>query len=203
MAVLADNEIFKALKAKRLVVHPLLNKNQIKGARIDLRLDNIFYVIKRFAKTYYDPMNYMDTQKPEPYGEVKLISYGSSFALHPGDYVLAPLFEFVKIPNDLLGKLSGRSSLGRLGIIVHCTAEDVDPGYAGPLIVELANIGMFPVALYPLMEVASLTLEEMTGEATYPYRGKYGKIEDFPETESKLYRHKKELRAILEMKRLA
>jgi dCTP deaminase len=199
MAALSDKDIFEVLKSRKLIIHPLLSKKQIRGARIDLRLDNVFYMIRRFEKPCYDPQDYIGTEKPKPYGDIRLIPYGGKFILHPGDYVLAPLFEFVKLPKTVLGRLDGRSSLGRLGIVVHSTAGSVDPGYAGSLIIELMNNGMFPVALYPLMRVATLVLFNLTSEAKYPYEGKYGNIDDFPETESKLYKDE-ELRVILKMR---
>lgn len=114
--------------------------------------------------------------------------------------MLAPLFEFVELDKNIIGRLDGRSSLGRLGILVHSTAGSVDPGYRGPLIVELMNGGMFPVALYPLMRVATMCLFYLTSDAKYPYEGKYGKIDDFPGAESKLY-NDEELEIVFEMKR--
>lgn len=192
MSALCDKDIFKLLKSRELVIHPILAKGQIRGARIDLRLDNVFYIIRRFKKPCYDPiaiaMEYIAKgNTPEPYGEILEIPFGQHYYLHPGDYVLAPLFEFVRIPKNIIGRLDGRSSLGRLGVIVHSTAGSVDPGFEGPLIIELMNNGMFPVALYPLMRVATLILFKMTDEAKYPYVGKYGKLQDFPGAESKLY----------------
>jgi dCTP deaminase len=188
MSALCDKDIFKLLKSRDLIIHPLMQKSQIKGARIDLRLDNIFYIIRRFKKPCYDPMDYIaKVNVPESYGEILEIPFGNPYYLHPGDYVLAPLFEFVCIPSNIIGRLDGRSSLGRLGVVVHSTAGSVDPGYEGPLIIELMNNGMFPVALYPLMRVATLILHKMTDDAKYPYEGKYGSLQDFPGAESKLY----------------
>jgi dCTP deaminase len=127
-------------------------------------------------------------QEPEKYAEKRVVAYGKPFILHPNDYALAPLFEFVKLPKNVMGRLDGRSSLGRLGIVIHSTAGSVDPGYKGHLTMELMNNGMLPVALYPLMRVATLILTTMTSEAMRPYEGKYGKLEDFVSVESKLHR---------------
>ena len=188
MTTLSDREIFKCIKEKTIKVHPLLNKKQIQGARIDLRLDNIFYIIRRFEKPCYDLMDYSNNERPKTYGYIRTIPYGHEFILHPGDYVLAPLFEFVELPNNIIGRLDGRSSLGRLGVLVHSTAGSIDPGYKGSITIELMNGGMFPVALYPLMRVATLSFMYLTNKAKYPYEGKYGVINDFPGAESQLYK---------------
>jgi dCTP deaminase len=214
---LADRDIFELLKSGKLKVHPILSKKQVRGARIDLRLDNIFYIIRRFEKPCYDVKDYLEkaetpkplekaetpkplekAETPKPYGYTCIIPYGTRFILHPGDYVLAPLFEFFELPANLLGRLDGRSSLGRLGILVHSTAGSIDPGFKGPVIIELMNGGVFPVALYPLMRVATLSLTYMTQEAKYLYKGKYGDLDEFPGAESRLHKDE-DLKLILDM----
>jgi dCTP deaminase len=194
---LADRNIFECLKSGIVKIHPILSKKQIQGARIDLRLDNVFYIIRRFEKPCYDAKDYIE-KTPKPYGQTRIIPYGQAFMLHPGDYVLAPLFEFVELPNNIIGRLDGRSSLGRLGVLVHSTAGSIDPGFKGPIIIELMNGGMFPVALYPLMRVATLSLTYLMNESKYPYKGKYGAIDEFPGAESKLHKDE-ELKLILSM----
>lgn len=125
-------------------------------------------------------------KEPERYVEERIIPYCGRFVLHPNDYALAPLFEFVRIPKNLVGRLDGRSSLGRLGVVVHSTAGAVDPDYSGPLIMELMNHGMLPVVLYPLMRIATLTLLDLSGEAR-TYKGKYKGLRKFFGVESRLH----------------
>jgi len=186
MSAVGDTELYALIKSKKLIVHPLLEpKIQIGGGRIDLRLDNVLYFIKRFEKEYYDPMQYVG-KSPERYVEERVISYDGKFILHPNDYALAPLFEFVKIPKNYIGRLDGRSSLGRLGVVVHSTAGAVDPGYSGPLVMELMNHGMLPVVLYPLMRVATLMLLQLSGECKQ-YKGKYKGLQECFGVESKLH----------------
>lgn len=200
MPAISDRDIIKLLRSRELIIHPILDRRQINGGKVDLRLDNIFYFITRFKKPYYDPMEYsMKGQEPETYCEPRIIPYGSHFIIHPGDYALAPLLEFVKLPNNIIGRLDGRSSLGRLGIVIHSTAGSVDPGYTGPLIMELMNNGMLPVALFPLMRVATLILMPLTSEAKNPYKGKYGSIKDFPNVESRLHEDP-DLKTLVKMK---
>lgn len=200
MPALSDKDIVKLLRSRELIIHPILDRKQISGGKVDLRLDNIFYFITRFRKPYYNPMEYATKEEePETYCEPRIIHYGEPFILHPGDYALAPLLEFVKLPKSLIGRLDGRSSLGRLGVVIHSTAGSVDPGYAGPLIMELMNNGMLPVALFPLMRVATLILMPLTSEAENSYEGKYGKLEDFPNVESRLHKDP-DLKTIMKMK---
>ena len=95
-----------------------------------------------------------------------------SFILQPGDFVLATSIESLTLPNNLLARLEGRSSLGRLGIVVHSTASVFDPGWEGVVVMELGNLGRMPVALYPGMRVCALTFEELSSNAEVPYNKK-------------------------------
>ncbi len=146
MSVLSDKRIVKLIDSQELIMHPLLDRGQIKGAKVDLRLDNILTVIKRIDVESYDAKKLDETgQKPVDYLERHVISCEKGFVLHPGEFALALTFESVKIPRNVIGLLDGRSSLGRLGVMVHVTSGSVDPGFSGPLVLELANLGRIPV----------------------------------------------------------
>lgn len=166
MTVLSDDELKKRLDKGDLIIHPLLRVEQIHGIKIDLRLDNIFYITKDIKQPYYDPRF---KEKHIKYTEEFEVPYGQYFVLHPGQFILAPLFEHFSVPDDLLGRLDGRSSLGRLGIIVHQTAGIIDPGFRGSLTLELSNGGKLPVALYPYMTIATVTFEKVEGDVHQPY----------------------------------
>jgi dCTP deaminase len=190
-ATLSDKSILEKLRSGELVIHPVLDDKQISGAKVDLRLDNIFFLVGRSRKPYYDPMEFLAKKEiSEKYVEKRTVPYNEKFVLHPNDYALAPLFEFVKLPKNILGRLDGRSSLGRLGIVVHSTAGSVDPGFQGHLVIELMNHGLLPVALYPLMRVATIILTTLSTDAERPYEGKYGEIEAYEDVESKFHRDK-------------
>ena len=165
MTVLSDKEIKKLIKSKELVIHPILAENQIQGSKVDLRLSNTIYLIKYFERAYYDPRTDVDIE----YGDEKTISFDKPFILQPGDFAIAPLFERIRLPDNIAGRLDGRSSFGRLGVIVHATAAGIDPGFRGKLTCELSNLGKVPVALYPLTRIASLTLEKLDSKAKEPY----------------------------------
>jgi dCTP deaminase len=180
LGVLSDGEIFKELMKKTITIHPILDTTQIQGAKIDLRLGNVVYLIKHFAQPGYDPRNLDENVE---YGEPRSISFCKAeekkgFFLQPGDFAIAPLFERLRLPSYMMGRLDGRSSLGRLGLVIHATAGGIDPGFAGLITCELSNLGKVPVALYPLQRIASLTLETLSEESVSAYRkkrdGKYG-----------------------------
>jgi len=167
MTVLSDHDLKLLISSKKLVVCPILSLDQIKGAKIDLRLANTLYVIKHFERPYYDPKSRSEVD----YGEKRNISFdGRGFTFQPGDFAIAPLFERVRIPDNLAARLDGRSSLGRLGIVVHATAGGIDPGFSGQLACELSNLGKVPVRLYPLMRIASLTVEQISTKSDKPYQ---------------------------------
>jgi dCTP deaminase len=97
------------------------------------------------------------------------VNDGDAFIMQPGDFVLAVTMERVKIPTDLLGRLEGRSSLGRLGIVVHSTASIFDAGWDGQCVLELGNLGRMPVALYPGMRICAMAFEQLSSPAEVPY----------------------------------
>jgi len=169
MPVLSDIDVFNCLMTKELIIHPILDKRQIQGGKIDLRMSNIIYLIKHYEQPYYDPRAIGEEAK---YGEERKLTFckaeereKKAFILQPGDFAIAPLFERIKLPNNMIGRLDGRSSLGRLGIVVHATAGGIDPGYSGQITCELSNLGKIPVALYPLQRIAALTIETISSSA--------------------------------------
>lgn len=177
MTVLTDEQIFQKLMNKEITIHPILDTTQIQGAKIDLRLDNVVYLIKHFEQPYYDPRL---CEQQTDYGENRHISFCKAidrkgFILQPGDFAIAPLFERVRLPKNMIGRLDGRSSLGRLGLIVHATAGGIDPGYTGVVTCELSNLGKVPVALHPLQRIAALTLETLEKDAVSSYRDRKDK----------------------------
>ena len=160
MTILTDAQLLKLLSTKRLIVHPILSLGQINGTKIDLRLGYEIFMVKRFQQPVYDPMD-VNIRESDVGEEVGVPMRSMGLVLHPGDFALAPLFESVRMPDDLVGRIDGRSSLGRLGIIVHATAGIVDPGFSGIIVCELSNLGKVPVALYPLMRIAAISFEQL------------------------------------------
>ncbi len=152
LPVLSDREIRKRL-GKDLVIHPMIHADsQINGCKVDLHLSGVFYEMRRTAIDCYDPLSH----DIHDFRRELILPLGEYLVLHPGDLILAPTFENFKMPRNLLGILQGRSSLGRLGVIVHATASFVDPGFTGTVTLELSNLGQSPVKLYTLARVASI-----------------------------------------------
>ena len=168
--VLSDRDIKKALKTGDLKITPVPNfKTQLGSCSIDLRLGNTFRIFDHSKNAFIDPTK--KDYSNEITREVK-VKKGERFIMQPGDFVLAVTLEKITISPKLLGRLEGRSSLGRLGIVVHSTASVFDPGWNGQAVLELGNLGRIPVALYPGMRVCAMTFEQLSSEAETPYSRK-------------------------------
>ena len=165
--ILSDADIVRRLEEGDLVVEPLDDPSlQIQPASVDLRLGREFL---EFQRTNIPCIHPGSEREVEEYVTESVVEEGEEFILHPGDFVLGTTKERVEIPNDLLAHVEGRSSLGRLAIVVHATAGVVDPGYRGQITLELSNLGTAPVALTPEMRISQLIFTEMKSAADRPY----------------------------------
>lgn len=168
--ILSDRDIQQALRNRRIVISPKINvTTQLGSCSVDLRLGKQFRVFEHSKFAFIDPNN--PKLATDMMKEVKLRD-GDPFILQPGDFVLATTMETITLPDDLVGRLEGRSSLGRLGIVVHSTASIFDPGWSGMVVMELGNLGRMPVALVPGMRICSMTFEELSSPAQVPYSAK-------------------------------
>jgi len=168
--ILSDGDIKKSLASGRIRITPKVNtKTQLGSCSVDLQLGKQFRVFNHSKYAYIDPNN--PKFGSDMMREVSL-KKGDPFILQPGDFVLATTVESIKISADLIGRLEGRSSLGRLGIVVHSTASIFEPGWDGVVVMELGNLGRMPVALYPGMRICSMTFEELSSPAQVPYSAK-------------------------------
>lgn len=188
--VLSDKDIKLALKTKRIEIIPSPDlKKQLGSCSIDLRLGGTFRIFEHSKHAFIDPSK--KDFSNEITREIK-IQKGESFVMQPGDFVLAVTLENVKIPVDLMGRLEGRSSLGRLGIVVHSTASIFDPGWDGKPVLELGNLGRMAVSLTVGMRICAMTFEQLTSAADTPYTSKKFakyKFQNAP-TESKIHEEK-------------
>jgi dCTP deaminase len=162
--ILPDHEIRKLLKEGRIVINPLDEDVQIQPAGVDLRLGNEFRVFKSTSLPCIDTR-----RKPENYTDTIKISDDQPFIIHPGEFILGTVKEYMKIPSDLMGSVDGRSSMGRLGIAIHATSASINPGWEGRFVLEITNIGRAPVAIYAGMRIAKLTLHRLSSPAEKPY----------------------------------
>lgn len=170
--VLSDRDIKRAIKAGRIIVKPLPDfPTQMGSCMLDLRLGNVYRVFNHSRTPYLDPRN------PETVQNITTevtITDSESFILHPGEFILAITKEYVEMPDDLTGRLEGRSSIGRMGVVIHSTAANIECGFRGQITLELANMGRIPVILYPGMRICSLSFEQLTSPAEVPYYKKKG-----------------------------
>ncbi|EKE14869.1 MAG: hypothetical protein ACD_12C00260G0002 [uncultured bacterium] len=168
--LLTDSDIKKFLTEGKIKIFPQPDLREALGScSLDLRLGYSFRVFEISKYPFIDPYN--NGKNQETTREIQ-IEKGTFFMLHPGEFVLATTFETVSLPADIAGRLEGRSSLGRLGIVVHSTASLVDPGFSGKIVMELGNLGKIPVALYPGMRVCALTFDKLEKEVEVPYSKK-------------------------------
>lgn len=166
MAILSDKTIKKYLKEGKIVIDSLKDEQQIQPSSVDMRLGDEFKVFKVIRKPYIDPK---DEEDLADYMESSTVPQGEAFIIHPNEFALATTQEYVKVPDDLVARVEGRSSMGRLGVTMHVTAGYVDPGFEGRITLEISNIGAMPVALYPGQRVCQLVFETMTTPAELPY----------------------------------
>jgi len=165
--ILSDRDIKKALAEERIIIDPAPDfETQLGSCSIDFRLGSHFRVFNHSRVALIDPNN---PSVAEDLMTEIVVDEGKQFILQPNDFVLATTMETITIPDDLLGRLEGRSSLGRLGIVVHSTASVFDPGWHGVAVLELGNLGPMPVALYPGMRICSFTFEELKTPSEHPY----------------------------------
>ena len=169
---LCDKDIERCIADGKIVIEPQPDASMISGVSVDIRLGNEFRVFKNNTAPFIDlsgPREEVQAQMNAVMSEEIVIPDGEAFFLHPGELALAVTFESVTLPADIVGWLDGRSSLARLGLMVHVTAHRIDPGWSGQIVLEFYNSGKLPLALRPGMKIAALNFETMSGEADRPY----------------------------------
>src|SRR5256714_7653811 len=161
--VLSDRTITRLLEAERIVIEPY-DESLLQPSSVDVHVDRFFRV---FHNARYA---YIDVKEPqEDLTELVEIDDERPFIRHPGEFVLGSTLERVVLPDDLVARLEGKSSLGRLGLLIHSTAGFVDAGWDGHLTLELSNVANLPIALYPGMKIGQISFFEMTSAAEHPY----------------------------------
>jgi dCTP deaminase len=161
--VLSDRSIRAEIEAGRIVIDPF-EERLIQPSSVDVRVDRSFRVFHNSRYTHIDVRKEMEdltelVRKPE----------GEAFILHPGEFVLGQTLERVTLPNDLVARLEGKSSLGRLGLLIHSTAGFVDSGFSGNLTLELSNVANLPITIYHGMPIGQISFMRMDGPVEHPY----------------------------------
>jgi len=170
--ILSDADILRRLEAGELVIEPLDDVDlQVQPASVDLRLGNEFLEFQRTNISCIHPNSEAEVAE---YIDETVVGADEEFILHPGDFVLGTTEERVEIPPDLIAHVQGRSSLGRLAVVIHATAGIIDPGYRGQITLELSNLGTAPVALTPGMRISQVLFTELSSPAERPYGSERG-----------------------------
>jgi dCTP deaminase len=161
--VLSDRTIREEIESGRIVIDPFEASN-VQPSSVDVRVDRKFRVFHNARYPYIDVRQPMDdlTELVEVSGE-------EPFILHPGEFVLGQTLERVTLPNDLVARLEGKSSLGRLGLLIHSTAGFVDSGFSGNLTLELSNVANLPITIYHGMPIGQISFMRMDGPVERPY----------------------------------
>ncbi len=163
IVLLSDRDLRAEYESGRLILDPF-DEAMLQPSSIDVRLDRYFRVFDNSRYTHIDPAQCQDeltslveTPSEEP------------FVLHPGEFVLGSTFERVTLPDDLAGRLEGKSSLGRLGLLTHSTAGFIDPGFTGHITLEFSNVANLPITLWPGMKIGQLCILRLSSAAEAPY----------------------------------
>jgi len=169
--VLSDVDIKRYLEQGKIKITPSLPPEQFGSCSVDFRLGHAFSVFEHSRHAFIDLKEKVAIQDLMT---MVTVAPGEPFILQPREFVLAITAESLELDDDVLGRLEGRSSLGRIGIIVHGTAGLFDPGWRGKATLELSNLGRMPVALYPGMRICSFTFEQLSSAVSVPYYKKAG-----------------------------
>jgi dCTP deaminase len=161
--ILSDHTIREELAAGRILIDPM-DQADIQPSSVDLHLDRYFRVFRNHSMRVIDVK-----EDQENLSELVEIREEDAFVLHPGEFALGSTAERVKLPDDLVARLEGKSSLGRLGLLIHSTAGFVDAGWDGHLTLELSNVATLPITLYPGMKIGQISFLRMTTPADTPY----------------------------------
>jgi dCTP deaminase len=161
--LLSDRDIKAEIDAGRVKVEPF-DGAMIQPSSVDVRLDRFFRVFENHKYSVIDP----SIEQPDLTREVA-VEANEEFILHPGEFVLASTYEIITLPDDIAGRLEGKSSLGRLGLLTHSTAGFIDPGFSGHITLELSNVANLPVKLFPGMKIGQLCLIKLSSPAENPY----------------------------------
>jgi dCTP deaminase len=161
--LLSDRDLVGEIKSGRLGLEPF-DPALVQPSSIDVRLDRWFRVFNNSRYTHIDPARQQDDLT-----SLREVPDGEPFVLHPSEFVLASTLEVVTLPDDLAGRLEGKSSLGRLGLLTHSTAGFIDPGFSGHVTLELSNVANLPIMLWPGMKIGQLCLFRLSSPAEHPY----------------------------------
>ncbi|WP_438862567.1 dCTP deaminase [Neptunicella sp.] len=172
---LCDKDIVNYLQQGKIAINPAPANDMISGVTVDIRLGNKFRVFQDHHAPYIDLSGTKESMQAalnSVMSDEIVLDEGKAFFLHPGELALAVTHESITLPDNIVGWLDGRSSLARLGLMVHVTAHRIDPGWSGNIVLEFFNGGKLPLALKPMMKIGAVSFEIMSGSAEKPYNSR-------------------------------
>ncbi len=161
--ILSDRTIRAEIAAGRIKIDPF-DPTMVQPSSIDVRLDDQFLVFRSHTRAVIDVKEDLSDLT-----ELVTVDEDEAFILHPGEFVLGSTAECIGVPDDLVARIEGKSSLGRLGLLTHSTAGFIDPGFSGHITLELSNVANLPITLWPGMKIGQLCLLRLTSPAEHPY----------------------------------
>jgi len=161
--VLSDRAIRRLVEEGRIGIEPY-DATLMQPSSLDVRVDRLFRVFRNSRYPYIDVK-----LEQEELTELVEVAADEAFILHPGEFVLGSTLERVRLPDDLVARLEGKSSLGRLGLLIHSTAGFIDPGFDGHVTLELSNVANLPITIYPSMKIGQLSFMQLSEPAETPY----------------------------------
>ena len=161
--ILSDRSLREEITANRILIEPL-DESCIQPSSIDVKVGNLFRVFRNHTAGIIDVK-----QDLEDLTELIAVPDDGVFMLHPGEFVLGSTLERIGVPNDLVARIEGKSSLGRLGLLIHSTAGFIDAGFDGHITLELSNVASLPITIYPRMKIGQVSFMRMTTPAENPY----------------------------------
>lgn len=161
--LLSDRDLVSEIKSGQLGLDPF-EPSLVQPSSIDVRLDRLFRVFNNHLYTHIDP-----AERQDDLTSLVDVPDGQAFILHPGEFVLASTLETVTLGQQLAARLEGKSSLGRLGLLVHSTAGFIDPGFSGHVTLELSNVASLPIRLWPGMKIGHICVLRLSSPAEHPY----------------------------------
>ena len=162
--LLSDRDILVQIDRQRIVLDPW-ESTMLQPSSIDVRLDRIFRVFENHRYPHIDPAE----DQPDLTREVVVEGENEPFILHPGEFVLGSTLEVIGLADDVVARLEGKSSLGRIGLLIHSTAGFIDPGFRGQVTLELSNVANLPIAIYPGMKIGQISFYQLSTPAENPY----------------------------------
>jgi dCTP deaminase len=172
MTILGRSELIRRLRDETLVISPILSNRQIGAASVDLRMGNVVLMVRARGTSHVDPAAWLIPKSQTRFHTMEIsrqqkheryeIPFNTKFLLHPGSLALVPTLEWIKLPPDIMGTVTARSTWAREGLSI-ATATLIEPNYEGIATLELANLGQIPIALYPGLRIAQIALATVVG----------------------------------------